>query len=430
MPIKKLVNKLIRKKKQNTTIELPIISDHKYQILTDNISQNAINSLKKLHRANYQAYLVGGSVRDLLLRIAPKDIDIATNAKPEEMYKLFRNCRLIGRRFKLAHLLFNREIIEVATFRAGDKKKHKTHHKTNQVGMVIRDNVYGNIEDDAWRRDFTINALYYDAINNTLIDFCDGFEDIKRQTLRIIGDPKVRYREDPVRMLRAIRFAAKLDFGIEKKTSEAIHNNNKLIHHVSSVRLFDEVVKLFHSNNAEKTYSLLTKYGLFQLLFPSAYSCIQHNPGCEKLLLYTLQNTDNRIRTNKPVTPAFLFVALLWHPTLLRAKKLRSQGMTTTKSLDQASREIIAEQIEVVSISKRFIKSIREIWSLQNRLIRRRGKTPLLILTHPRFRAGYDFLILRAKAGEVDQSVVNWWTTFQATSKEKQQEMLDELHIK
>ena len=426
MPIRKFVNKFIKSRKLKPAPQLPIVPSNTYQILTDNISQNGINFLKKMHRAKFQAYFVGGSVRDLLLKISPKDIDVATDAKPEQLYKLFRNCRLIGRRFRLAHLLYKREIIEVATFRAGETKKRtsKHLHKTDQEGMIVRDNIYGTIEEDAWRRDFTVNALYYDAIKNILIDHTGGFLDLQYKTLRIIGDPDLRYREDPVRMLRAIRFASKLDFTIETKTSAAIHTNNQLITNVSTARLFDEVIKIFHSGHAEKAFPLLKEYGLFKLLFPLSYNNIAASPKNEQILLQTFINTDKRIKENKPVTPAFLFVALLWYPVQIRANKLKSIGTPKAKALEQAAKEIISKQLATISISKRFIKTIKEIWMMQNRLVKRRGRSVFTILTHPRFRAGYDFLLLRAHTNEINHDIAQWWTTFQFAPEDEQEKMV------
>ena len=425
MPIKKLLKKIISKKKP-TNINLPIINKQNYQILTDDIPQNAINTLKKFHRAKYQAYLVGGSVRDLLLRISPKDIDIATDAIPEQIYKLFRNCRLIGKRFRLAHLLFNRSIIEVATFRS-EKQQSGKHHKKNTHGMIVRDNIYGNIQEDAWRRDFSINSLYYDAVKNDLIDFTGGFADIQKILLRIIGDPDVRYREDPVRMIRAIRFSAKLEFSIERKTSEGIHTNKALISHVSTVRLFDEVIKLFHCGCAERVYVLLNTYGFFKILFPLTYKTIKNNSTHERILLYTFRSTDERIKHNTPVTPAFLFVAMLWPALQDKIKSYNAQKMSTAKKTDLATRNIITQQIETVSISKRFIRAIKEIFVLQYRLEKRRGKSPLSLLHHPRFRAAYDFLLIRAKSGEIEQGLADWWSKFQAVNEQTQLEMMNEL---
>ncbi len=426
MPIKKFIRKIINKK-QAMQIKLPIVNKQDYQILVDNIPQNAINTLEKFHRSKYQAYLVGGSVRDLLLRISPKDIDIATDATPEKIYKLFRNCRLIGKRFRLAHLLFNRSIIEVATFRSEGQYQGK-HHKKNNHGMIVRDNIYGNIEEDAWRRDFSINSLYYDAVRNNLIDFTGGFADIQKKLLRIIGVPDIRYREDPVRMIRAIRFSAKLEFSIEKMTSQGIHHNKHLITHVSTVRLFDEVIKLFHCGCAEKIYVLLNTYGFFKILFPSTQQVINHHPIQERILLYTFRSTDKRIKANKPVTPAFLFVAILWPVLQSEVNKPDTEQISITKKIDSSIRSIIAKQIETISISKRFIRSIKEIFTLQNRLERRRGKSPLSLLHHPRFRAAYDFLLIRAESGEIEQNIADWWTKFQEADEPTQLEMLDELH--
>jgi poly(A) polymerase len=386
------------------------------------ISNNALKVLQRLADHRYSAYLVGGSVRDLLLRKAPKDFDIATNAKPNQVKHLFRNCRLIGRRFRLAHILFGREIIEVATFRAAEDKPHAVRDK-HHAGMITRDNVYGTIEEDVWRRDFTINALYYDYTTKAIIDFAGGMHDLEQRTIRLIGDPEQRFREDPVRMLRAIRFAGLLDFTIDSDVADMIPKLADLITHVPAARLFDELLKLYHCGKAGRIHQLLQQYGLFDKLLP--YTLTGKQAGAaDELIQLTLRNTDERIQSGKPVTPAFLFAAMLWQPMQDEAKQLRKNGLPALEAVEQAMSTVIQRQHQIITIPKRISLIIREIWLLQYRLPRRYGKRPLQVLAHPRFRAGYDFLLLRAKTGEAETELAQWWTDFQTASQDEQEKMI------
>lgn len=368
---------------------------------------------------------MGGSVRDLLLHKAPKDFDIATNATPQEIKRLFRNGRVIGRRFKLVHILFHREIIEVATFRGSEIQTE--FHERNDKGMLVRDNVYGTIDEDAFRRDFTINSLYYNITDSSIIDFTGGVQDIHSKTLRIIGDPEERYKEDPVRMLRAIRFSAKLHFDLSPETQAPLKKSGLLITHVSSSRLFDEMSKLYQCGNALSVHNLMTEYGIFAHLFPQTHALIGSEYPLNAFLGTALENTDKRILENKPVTPAFLFAVLLWFPMINRAKTLQAEGLDPLPSIDKAMSLVIAEQNKRVCIPKRYSQVMREIWLLQYRFSKRLGKRAFNLLQHPRFRAAYDFLALRALAGDEEIELADWWTIFQDLDENAQNQMVAKL---
>ncbi|HEX6998539.1 MAG TPA: polynucleotide adenylyltransferase PcnB [Gammaproteobacteria bacterium] len=398
-------------------------SDH--NISRANISPNALKVLYRLKNAGYDAFLVGGGVRDLLLGKHPKDFDVVTNAKPEEIRQLFRNCRLIGRRFRLAHVRFGREIVEVATFRAAgsDPDDERLHAET---GRIIRDNVYGTIDEDAWRRDFTCNALYYNIADFSVWDYVGGLEDLKARTLRLIGDPETRYREDPVRMLRAVRFAAKLDFTLAPETAAPISALGHHLLHVPPARLFDELLKLFHAGYAVRSFELLLEYDLFRYLFPATQASLEGSNG-EAALAFIRQglaNTDERVRADKPVTPMFLYAVFLWFPILELARKLQAEGMGEVESIVEASQRIVAEQTAQTSFPKRFSAPMKELLALQWRFEERRGARAARFLAHKRFRAAYDFLLLRARCGEVDQSLAEWWTEVQHMTPEEQRKAL------
>jgi poly(A) polymerase len=390
-----------------------------------NISPNALKVLYRLKDSGYQAHLVGGGVRDLLLGREPKDFDVATDAHPEDIRKLFRNCRLIGRRFRLAHVMFGREVIEVATFRAlqhesdDDGDQH-----VDEEGRILRDNVFGDIEGDAFRRDFTVNALYYNIADFSIIDFTSGMADIERGVLRLIGDPDTRFREDPVRMLRAVRFATKLGFRIEPLTEEPIKNLAPLLGDIPPARLFDEMLKLFLGGGALANFEMLRHYNLFGQLFPLTERSLTHEENNFPLTLISrgMANTDARIEQGKPVTPAFLFAVFLWQPVRERAAQLEAEGQHPVLALQHASSQIIAEQAAVMATPRRFSLPMREIWMLQLRLESKGGRRSVRLLSHPRFRAAYDFLLLRAEAGEVDKALGDWWTEFQESSPQQHEQ--------
>jgi poly(A) polymerase len=397
-------------------IRYPIISNpvviprDQHSVSRANISPNALKVLYRLHQAGFQAHLVGGGVRDLLLGREPKDFDIATDAHPEQVKAVFRNCRLVGRRFRLAHVHFGREIIEVATFRAGADAVDEDSQQTED-GRVLSDNVYGTIEQDALRRDFSVNALYYSIDDFSIVDYAGGVEDLQNGVLRLLGDPETRYREDPVRMLRAVRFAAKLGFRIATDTEQPITELAPLLADIPPARLFDEVLKLFLSGHAVASFEKLRQYGLFAALFPDTERCLAQLDHEFPLTLVTkgLENTDRRLNEDKPVTPAFLFAVLLWEPVRQQALKLQADGEAPYPAVQKAAGELMARQVERVALPRRFSAPMQEIWSLQSRFLLTRGKRPQRLLSHPRFRAAFDFLLLRADAGEADPKLAAWW---------------------
>ncbi|GHF00539.1 poly(A) polymerase I [Thalassotalea profundi] len=400
------------------------------------ISINALKVLNRLNSSGYDAYLVGGGVRDILLGISPKDFDIATNATPEQIKTLFRNCRLIGRRFRLAHIVFGRDIIEVATFRghhdtASEKQQQcQKQSKQSEHGMLLRDNIYGSIEEDAERRDFTINALYYSAKDFTVHDFANGIQDINDRQIRLIGDPETRYREDPVRMLRAIRFATKLNMEISKKTKQPIKSLAPLLANIPPARMFEEFNKLFLSGKALVNFNQLREYQLFTYFFPIVEQALQSDefPYLANLIATALSNTDDRINNDKRVTPAFLFAAVLWYP--LQQKILQLKATTTMTPQDtffSAYHEIMSEQQRSIAIPKRFQAVMKDIWILQEKFERREGKKAFKTLEHIKFRAGYDFLLLRATLEHENTELVKlsqWWTDFQHSNYDTQQIMI------
>ncbi|MEX0618909.1 MAG: polynucleotide adenylyltransferase PcnB [Pseudohongiellaceae bacterium] len=402
-----------------------IVERDKHCISRKNISNAALKVLYTLGNEGYHAFLVGGGVRDLLLGNKPKDFDIATDATPEEIKRLFRSSRIIGRRFKIVHIRFGREIIEATTFRAhhgpvdegdepeaGDFRKLDSAHSSS--GMILRDNVYGNIDEDALRRDFTVNALYYTVNNFRLLDFSTGFEDLENRLIRVLGDPAVRYKEDPVRMLRAIRFCAKLDFSMEENSRSCIDQFAHLLQSVSPARLFDESLKLLAAGFAQPTFVLLKQYRVGEYLFPDTMKLLSRGETPEnKLVQLALRNTDERLAQDKSVTPAFLYAALLW-PVL--RDELQWHGPDSLPNLPEiqtAANTVIQRQIEHVAIPRRFTIAMREIWELQLRLQRRNKRSIESAFNHPRFRAAYDFLLLREESGEDLDQLGRWWTDFQ-----------------
>ena len=399
--------------------------DH-HPISRKQISPNAVRVLYKLAEAGHHGFLVGGGVRDLLLGKSPKDFDIATDASPEQLKSLFRNARIIGRRFKIIHLRFGREIIEVTTFRAPHDIENKiadnvprrriqnqdSAHST--AGMILRDNVYGNIDEDALRRDFTINALYYTIDKFRILDFSTGLEDLESKQIRMIGDPAERYKEDPVRMLRAIRFAAKLGFSIEEKTEKPIDELAHLLESISTARLFDETIKLMAGGHAVKTFELLRRYRPGMYLFAPTLRALEKISGPpSKLVDLALENTDSRLAAGKSVTPAFLFAALLWPVLQLRLQSLQSNEANQHQLFQQAAQEVLMEQIQYTAVPKRFTIATKEIWDLQSRLMRDNRRSIDGAFNHPRFRAAYDFLLLREDAGEDLGGRGAWWTEYQ-----------------
>ncbi len=430
---KRFRDKLIRVNNQGDiapgSIQPVTIPRPEHNISRANISSAALKVLYKLKEAGYQSYLVGGGVRDLLLGREPKDFDVGTDATPEQVRSLFRSCRLIGRRFRLAHVRFGREIIEVATFRAmhNGESDAAADSAQSDEGRILRDNVFGTLEEDAWRRDFTINALYYDIKDFSVVDYVGGLEDLRSGVLKLIGDPEQRYREDPVRMLRAVRFAAKLGFRIHPDTEAPMHELGPLLADIPAARLFEEVLKLFLGGCALTTFELLRHYDLFRHLFPLTEEALSHEEEGFPITFVAraLENTDTRLAADKPVTPAFLYAALLWEPVRLRTRELVEQGASPLEAAQIAGNEVTAAQVQATSLPKRFSFPMREIWLLQQRFERRRGKAPYRLLEHPRFRAAYDFLLLRAEVGEAPAELAGWWTDFQQLNPVEQAQKVE-----
>jgi len=368
------------------------------------------------------------------LGLKPKDFDIATNATPDEIKELFRNCRLIGRRFRLAHIVFGREIIEVATFRGHhdsateQEKSCKKTSKQSEHGMLLRDNIYGSIDEDAERRDFTINALYYSSKDFKVYDFANGVRDIEDKIVRLIGDPETRYREDPVRMLRAIRFATKLDMKISPETSAPIKELSTLMANIPAARMFEEFLKLFIAGKAVANYEQLRSYNLFTYFFPAVEQELNNNNQLlERFIMLAMENTDNRINNEQRVTPAFLFAAMLWYPLQKYIQQINiNNQLAPQDAFFAALSEIMPEQQRSIAIPKRFQGVMKDIWILQDKLARREGKRAFKTFEHPKFRAGYDFLLLRAEIENTPDLIelAQWWTDFQTVSNDARLQMI------
>ncbi|MGK0498642.1 MAG: poly(A) polymerase [Oceanicoccus sp.] len=415
-----------------SSLPATIIPRDQHCISRKHISDAAIKVMGGLHRAGFEGFLVGGAVRDLLLGGHPKDFDIATDATPEQVKNIFRSARIIGRRFKIVHVRFGREVIEVTTFRGTHdqpEQSHKGKRPSNQQsaqskdGMLLRDNVFGTVEEDAIRRDLTINALYYTTAGFAVYDYTDGLADLEDKIIRIIGDPETRYREDPVRMLRVVRFAGKLGFEIETNTAKPITKLASSLQDIPAARMFDEVLKLFMSGYAVAVYDLMLQHGLFEPLFPETHHCIQQS-GDNQLLLQAMKNTDLRIQQGKPVTPAFIYAALLWPAVDRRQQQLMTQdNMPDVPAMHQAAQEVVSRQQQHTSIPRRFSQPMREIWEMQLRLPRRNGRRAEQMMENRRFRAAYDFLLLREECGEDTDGVGQWWTDYQNRSADQREEM-------
>jgi len=404
-----------------------ILSSEIHGIDQSLISKNAMRVTDGLQQAGHRAFIVGGAVRDLLLGVAPKDFDVATDATPDEVQRLFRRARIIGRRFQIVHVQFGQEIIETSTFRAlvdtpppapaaEPPRRYRRGeldmrtHAVDASGRVLRDNVWGEQHEDATRRDFTINAMYYDPATQTVLDYHDGMADIRARLLRMIGDPATRYREDPVRMLRVVRFAAKLGFEIDEATRAPIKELADLMDNVPAARLFDEMLKLLLSGHALACLTRLRQEGLHHGVLP-LLDVVLEQPHGEKFVTLALTSTDERVRAGKPVSPSFLFATLLWHDVQTRWQKYTGAGEFPVPALHRAMDDVLEMQTEKLAIHKRYSADMREIWGLQHRL-EKRGRSALKLLEHQRFRAGYDFLLLRCESGELDAEVGQWWTDF------------------
>ena len=398
--------------------QLIVIPRSQHSISRKSISDAALKVLYRLSNSGHRACLVGGGVRDLLLGVQPKDFDVATDATPEEIRALFKNSRIIGRRFRLVHIRFGRDIIEVATFRAHAEDSARTELDTH--GRILRDNTFGDIEEDAIRRDFTINALYYDIHDFSMLDYAGGLQDIEKRQLRLIGDPTTRYQEDPVRMLRALRFAAKLDFSIEATAADAIHECGRLLAVIPPARMFDEVVKLFHSGNARRVFELLREFNLLRYLVPALDEWLQDDPS-ELMLDFidqALVNTDTRVNTGQPVSPGFIFAVLLWPVVWHEACEIQSDRQRMIPALAQVGETVMKRQVRHISIPRRFSQMARDIWTSQPRFHRTQGKQAQRLVAFPVFRAAYDFMCIQAMVGLFPYKLSRWWTDYQVDQGE------------
>ena len=407
--IKKFIRKILGVKDERDPTEPVILGPDQHGIDPKLVSNNAVRVTQTLQEAGFKAFVVGGAVRDLLLGVKPKDFDIATDATPEEVKKLFRRAFIIGRRFQIVHVMFGQDLLEVTTFRGkGSDNAPKDEH-----GRVLRDNNFGPQHEDAERRDFTINAMYYDPATQTVLDYHGGIEDIRAKVLRIIGQPEARYREDPVRMLRVVRFAAKLQFTIEPATRAPIPVMAPLINNVPAARVFDEMLKLLMSGHALACLKELRSSGLHHGLLP-LLDVVLEQPIGMKFVTLALESTDTRVKAGKGVSPGFLFASLLWHQVLEKWNAYRAAGESPIPALHLAADDVLDNQTDNLALQRRIATDMRDIWAMQPRFERRNGKSPYKLLEHPRFRAGFDFLLLRCESGELDAEIGNWWTTFYA----------------
>ncbi len=419
--IKKLLNRVFRRPpKTKKSGSMQIIPHAVHGVSREQISYGARRVTDGLQAAGFKAYVVGGAVRDLLLGRIPKDFDVATNATPEEVKRVFRRSRIIGRRFRLVHVMFGEELVEVSTFR---RKVDNDDAQTDEHGRLLRDNEFGDQEQDAARRDFTANALFYDPSTQEIFDYHRGFEDIREGVLRIIGDPLVRYREDPVRMLRAVRLSAKLGIRIDEATAAPISSMKLLLDNVPEARMLDEVLKMLLSGHSvacvQKLRGMELHHGLLPLL-----DAIMERPEGEKFIMLALKNTDERLGQGKSVSPAFLFAALLWQEVHAAWKNLVAQGERPVGAMHVAMDEVLARQKKRLAIPHRHDAIMKEIWLLQQRFEQRAGQRPYRLLEQPRFRAAFDFLLLRCASNEVDNELGLWWDEFQDASEERRKEML------
>jgi poly(A) polymerase len=399
------------------------ISKRDHKIKAAQTSKAARDIVLRLQEKGFEAYMVGGCVRDILSGLKPKDFDVATSAKPEQVVRLFPRARIIGRRFKIVHVRQGRELIEVTTFRAHHTQGKGAHGQQSDTGILVRDNVYGNLEDDAIRRDFTCNSFYYDPSSETLFDMCEGFADLRDGVLRTIGDPYERFREDPVRMLRAVRFEAKLNLELDSESYDALAVNRHMMAEVSPARLFDEVIKVLMTDSADIAFAKLLETGLFDQLFPGTAEAIDADPSLIQLVELAMDNTVERIKQDKGVAPFFLYAALLWPATQLAFDELCSNGMSPSEAMETAARKTLDRQSTRITIPKRFSVPIAEVWKLQTSLPRISPKRASKTAEHPRFRAGYDFLLLREECGAQTNNLGQWWTDYQKANPVVRQEM-------
>ncbi|TFV88139.1 polynucleotide adenylyltransferase PcnB [Oxalobacteraceae bacterium OM1] len=417
--IKKFIRRILGKPKKSERVEPVVLGPQEHRINPQLLSSNAVRVTQTLQENGFKAFVVGGAVRDLLLGVKPKDFDVATNATPEQVKKLFRRAFIIGKRFQIVHVMFGQDIIEVTTFRGSSADNAPK----DEHGRVLRDNTFGEQHEDAARRDFTINAMYYDPASQQVLDYHEGIKDIRNRTLRMIGVPEERYREDPVRLLRVVRFAAKLQFTIDPATQAPIKVMAPLINNVPAARVFDEMLKLLLSGYALACLTQLRKEGLHHGLLP-LLDVVLEQPLGEKFVTLALENTDERVRQGKPVSPGFLFASLLWHQVLEKWNAYQAAGEYPIPALHLAADSVLDAQTEKLALQRKIASDMRDIWAMQPRFERRIGKSPYKLLEHPRLRAGYDFLLLRCQSGEIDMEIGDWWTDFMAADGPEREELL------
>ena len=421
--IRKFISRVFGHKVPASSGEANVIGVNKHGIRRDALSSGSLRTVEALQQQGFKASVVGGAVRDLPPGLNPKVFDVATNATPEQVRNCFRRSRIIGRRFQIVHVLMGAETIEVTTFRGHHDQHSGSRAQTDGQGRVLRDNVFGSEKDDAARRDFSVNALYYDPTSETIVDYHHGLADLKQKTLRMIGDPPTRYREDPVRMLRAVRLASKLDLSIEPATRESISELAGLLENVPPSRLFDEMLKLLTSGDAVKCLKRLRAEGLHHGVLP-LLDVILDQPLGERFVMLALENTDRRVREGKPISPGFLFATLLWHEVLAKWEALKAGGERPIPALFAAMDDVLDTQSEKLAITRRVAGDIKDIWLLQPRFEQRSGKRPYSLIEQARFRAGYDFLPLRAESGEIPAELGKWWTDFLNADGEARAAML------
>jgi poly(A) polymerase len=422
--IKKYIDKLFGRRERVTHKDArPVVyGKDKHSVQREQISKCARRTCEELQRAGYAAFVVGGAVRDLLLGKIPKDFDIATSATPEEVRSVFRRSRIIGRRFQIVHVLCGQEMVEVSTFRAHFARELDEENK-DEHGRMLSDNIFGTQAEDAMRRDFTVNALFYDPVKEEVWDYVHGLKDLKSRKLVIIGDPATRYREDPVRMLRAARLGAKLGLSIDPKSREPIRELRHLLENVPQARLFEEILKLLLSGNAVECVRLLRELDLHRGLLPLLDTALE-DPETGPFAMAALRATDERLAADKPVSPAFLLAALLWGSVEKNLKKFEDKGQTTVPALHSAMHEALDVQRDTLAIPRRFDATMKELWLMQPRFLQRGGSRPYRLLEHPRFRAAYDFFALRAASANAPQEAAEWWGRFQAVGPDERERML------
>lgn len=431
--IKRFIDKLSSSGQKASRTTIPA-ADHPMSV--DDISPFALEVCDKLRDEGYEAYIVGGCVRDALLGMEPKDFDVATNATPDQVKRLYRRARIVGRRFQIVHVQNRQETIEVTTFRGhhdnADQSKRKTHRgeplaRKSGKGMLTRDNVFGSVEEDAMRRDFSCNALYFDTDTEEIVDFVGGVDDLNKGLLRTIGDPAKRFREDPVRMLRAIRFQAKLGLNLDKASQKQLIANAALIREVSPARLFDEVIKLLLHAKSSRAFDLFRQSGIFASLFPMSFEETAKNSQLNRMLEVAMQHTEGRLGIGKGVSPFYLYATLLWPAIVPRYEQQLAKNEPPARAMDKAASSVLSDQVSIVSIPKRFSISMRDTWYLQTQLHRRHGHRATKLVENSKFRAGYDFILMREESGENLDGLGAWWTEYQRANTESRQEMVDRL---